>query len=579
MDLRTHVQGPPAPDGRTVVLSAPLAPSRIVVRERVVPALLALLEKEHSDDILSSALVAVGRLADRQTVQADLARAALEGHLTHAQARVRESALLGLGLLATRDAVRSLEAVAAATPRGQQLMGSTSVAARFRAFAAHSLGFASLRTDDIEQRQRIALSLVEVLDGEVHGADELPVAAVGALGLVDLGARASVPPRDLRSREAVSRVLSNRTLARYLRGWAVEDARDARQRSFRTQAHAAVALARRAAGADEDARAASLDVLGDIVRDRGAHVHLRTAAIIGIGELGRGGDATVDREARRILGKVLKEGQPLERRFALMATAWSASRAGAGEAPLAGWSEARKQLQSAMTRARSSDMAWSALALGLLEDRVHNAGVDSGTAAAQALANLGTKRRSDNDSAALGLALALAARDTDRAERAGRSLMKELDATSTPQMRGHLSIALGLVGHTEARGVLREEIEAATNQPIRLWSAAVGLALLGETVDTELIEVLTETKSAQVRISVAAALGQTGTAKAVAPLLELLAEDDRPTPMRASMVDALAAICDLSRLPWRDPIAHAMPYYAATPSLNGSGSGILERPW
>ena len=41
----------------------------------------------------------------------------------------------------------------------------------------------------------------------------------------------------------------------------------------------------------------------------------------------------------------------------------------------------------------------------------------------------------------------------------------------------------------------------------------------------------------------------------------------------------LGAICDLDRMPWRDPISHALPYFAVTPTLNGSGSGILERPW
>lgn len=579
LDLRAHVQGPPAADGRTVVLTAPLAPSRLVVRERVVPKLLAMLETERSDDILSSALVAVGRLADVKSDQAEVARGALEGFLTHSQAKVRESAILGLGLLATPEAVRSLDAVVSANARGQQLMGTTSVASRFRAFAAHALGLASLRIDDMAERQRIAIRLVEVLDGETHGRDDLPVAAVGSLGLIDLGRRASVPPSDLRRRETVNHVLSNRTLARYLRGWVLESRSDERTRSTRTRAHAAVALARRAAGADPDARGDMLDVLSDLSGDRKTHVHVRTAAIIGLGELGRAGDAPADQAARRRLGKVLKDGQPLERRFALMATAWSASRAGAGDAPMEGWSDARRTLQQALSRARSNDLAWSALALGLLEDRVHDAGVDSDVAAAKALSVMGSKRRGDNDSAALGLALALASRGTDGADRAGKRILKELDETSTPQMRGHLSIALGLLEHADAKEVLRAELEAAKNQPIRLWSAAVALALMGESVDAELVKVLGETKSAQVRISVAAALGQTGTARAVDPLMAMMAEDDRPTPMRASMVDAIAAICDLSRLPWRDPIAHAMPYYVATPTLNGSGSGILERPW
>jgi len=377
----------------------------------------------------------------------------------------------------------------------------------------------------------------------------------------------------------VDRVLSTGTLSRYLRTWAMDAKGQEKGRTTRIRAHACVAYGRSASKLLGGVRTSAIKSLQDISSSRGTHVNVRTAATIALGEVVSGGNGEADRGARRHLVNLVQQGQPLERRFALIAAAMAASRQGGGDDGLAGWSEMRKVLNRELAQARSSNLAWSALAIGLMEDRLSDLDVDTGQTSANALIGMGIKRRSDDESAAIGLGLALATRGTERAAKAGKRLMVEMSQTTTPFLRGHFSIALGLVGHGEAKALLRSEIEAATNQPIRLWSAAIGLGLMGESVDGELLDALAETRSAQVRISLAAALGQTGTAKAVGPLLGFIAEKDRPMPMRASMIDALAAICDLERLPWRDSYAHAMPYYAATPTLNGSGSGVLERPW
>ena len=584
IDIRTHVQGPASADGRTVLLGAPMAPTRAVVNGRVLPALLELVATERSDEIVSSALVAIGRLVDAEgapSVRALSARAhsVLRSQLDHANVKVQESALLGLGLMGAPAAAADLVEIMTASPRGQQFIGTTSVSSRLRAFAAYSLGLSATRLPELGDRQRVALELIEVLEGETHGREDLPVAVLGSLGLVDLGTRMCVPAEDLRDRPFVDRALSTSTLTRYLHTWAMDPRGKEKGRSTRVRAHACVAYGRSASKLLGAGRANAVASLQDISSDRGTHVNVRTAATIGLGEVVSCGNEPADRGARRHLVNLVQQGQPLERRFALIAAAMAASRQGGGDDGLSGWSEMRKVLNRELAQARSSNLAWSALALGLLEDRLSKLDVDTGKVSANALTGMGIKRRSDDESAAIGLGLALATRGTDNAKNAGKRLMTEMSQTTTPYLRGHFSIALGLVGHKDAKELLREEIAEATNQPIRLWSAAVGLGLLGESVDVELLKALVETKSAQVRISLAAALGQTGTAKAVGPLLGYIAEKDRPMPMRASMIDSLAAICDLERLPWRDSFAHAMPYYAATPTLNGSGSGVLERPW
>lgn len=556
-----------------------MAPTRAVVNGRVLPALLDLVANDRSDEVVSSALVGIGRLVEAEGALGPQAHSALRSRLDHANVKVQESAILGLGLMGAPAAAGDLIEIMKASARGQQFLGTTSVSSRLRAFAAYSLGLSGMRLPDVADRQRVVLELIESLEGEAHGREDLPVAILGSLGLVDLGARMCVPAEDLRDRPFVDRALSAATLNRYLRTWAMDPKGQEHGRTTRVRAHACVAYGRSAAMLKDGGRAGAIGALQHISSDRGTHINVRTAAIIGLGEVVSCGADAADRSARRHLVNLVQQGQPLERRFALIAAAMAASRQGDGDDGLSGWSEMRKVLNRELAQARSSNLAWSALALGLMEDRLADLDVDTGKVTANALTGMGIKRRSDDDSAAIGLGLALATRGTKNAANAGKRLVAEMAQTTTPYLRGHFSIALGLVGHTEARGILKDEIAAATNQPIRLWSAAVGLGLLGESVDGQLLDALVETKSAQVRISLAAALGQTGTAKAVAPLLGFIGDEDRQMPMRASMIDALAAICDLERLPWRDSFAHAIPYYAATPTLNGSGSGVLERPW
>jgi len=579
LDLRTHVQGPPAPDGRTVLLTAPLAPSRNVVRTRVLPQLMQVATDATSPNVVSSALVAIGRLADPGELQSRSALITLRTRLDDSNAQVRESAILALGLFGSPEATRDLIDIVRETERGKSLTASTTIPARSRAHAAHALGLAATRTDDIGERQRIALELVALLEEDAHGRDDIPVAALCSLGLVDLGSRPHVPAKDLRDRDGLDHVLSSRGLSRYVATWVAKPRPGTSVRGTRARSHAAVAYARIAANADEGIRSLAVERLVAISGDRSEHVHVRTAATIALGEVARAGHAPADREARRHLLKQLRGGQPLERRFARIALATATARPGSGEDTMEGWSEVRNALTGELARSRSSDLAWTALAIGILEGGARDAGLETSSASTHALTTMAMRRKSDDDSAALGLGLAIAARGTDRAEAVAERVAKELDETTTPEMRGHLAIALGLLDHTASIDVLRADLVDARNQPLQMWSAAVALGLLGESVGNELVDALKVSSSSAQRIAITAALGQTGTARSVDPLLAVVADEGNVSPLRASAVDALAAICDLDRMPWRDPIAHAFPYFAATPTLNGNGSGLLERPW
>ncbi len=588
MDLRTHVQGPPAMDGRSIATNAPMAPSRKYVHEVVMPRLLDVIENERSDDMVASALVAAGRLTSQDDPLYGRILTATRMRLRSANTRVFESAVLGLGLIATEAACEDLLDLVADTPEGRKLRGSTTLRSRTRAYAGHALGIAASEMDDLALEQRIAVGLIEVLENESHGRYDLPVALVSSLGLVELSAKLQVPPSSVRSSLAADHVLSAGTLSRYLERWAGIDLAKVRRGETKSmasrprpvvQSHAVIALARAAKGADESARESAIEQILTLAKSSSTHVYVRTSAAIALGEVARAGSAKADRQARDFLLEVMRSGQPLEKRFSRIALASAAGRPGMGEEPYGGWRPVLSALTHSLVKARSSDMAWSALSIGIMEDSLAKAGIHTGRNASDALRSMAQKRRGDDDSAALALGLALATRSLETTDSFGAGVLREFDSTTTPYLRGHVSVALGLMDFKPSVARLKNELEEAANQPIRLWSAAVGLVLMGEPVGAELVEALRTAKSSQSRIAITAALGQAGTFRSVMPLLDLIAESKSPSPLRASAIDALGAVCDLSRLPWRDPIAHALPYFAGTPTLNSNGAGVIERPW
>ncbi len=579
LDVRRHIQGPPTPDGRSIVSTAPRAPTRRFVEAEVVPRLIEIAREERSVPMVAAALVSLGRAADAPSELHGSAVEAVHSHLGSSSAQIRESAIIALGLFGTPKCNDTLLALAAGGKRAEQFALTASVSTRTRAFAAHALGLSAVRIDNAHEQQRIALAMIDLLEGDVLGMADLPVAAVSTLGLVTLPERLLVPVEAHRDRDHVDHVLSSRHLAKYLQPILSKKTQQRADRSTTFRAHACVALARAASKTVPAMRANCIGQLVELCSNREEPIHMRTAAAIALGEVASAGEAVEDVDARKMILSLAKRGQPLERRFAWIAAASTMTRPGAGESPLAGAGELKEALTSELAKGRAGELGWAALALGWVEDSIHERGIETPDSAGNALSAMGVKKRNDDDSAALGLGLALATRHTDRAQKTGERLLRELKQTTTPELRGNLLLALGLTEYEGAADVFRKELEGARNQPVLLWSAAIGLGLLGEPVSVDLVRMLGEAKTSEELIGISAALGQVGASNAVRPLLSLLDEDKRPAPMRAAAVEALGAICDLDRMPWRDPIAHALPYFATTATLSTNGLGLLERPW
>ncbi|MEM9802496.1 MAG: hypothetical protein AAGA20_19360 [Planctomycetota bacterium] len=586
-DLRTRVQGPVAPDGRTILETSPLAPSREVIAERVLPRMVLLAQAAPEPEVVASALVAVGRLTEPDSEAAASSLDVLRGRLDDDLAEIRDAALLGLGLLGAPAGARDLAEIVVETERGEKLAGASPIPRRTRALAAHALGLAALRIDDVAERQRIALALVETLESAGRAGVDLSVAAVSALGHVDLGERSNLPGEELRAHELLRHVLSGRSLARYVATWLDGPPAGETDDATTFRVHALVAYARVARSASEASRGEAVERLAGIARSDEESETVRTAATLALGEVAAAGPEPADRGARATLIASLRSRSPLERRFAGIALASAAAEPapgqgqgqGQGQGRPDGWARARSALTETLDGASGSDIAWTAIALGALEDGLRTNGVETDTALIDALSKALATRGRDDASAALGIGLALAARGTGRAEAAAALLVRELEKTADPSARGHLLVALGLLESRAAKEIVAAELAPVDAPPLLAWSAAIALGLLGESAEDLLVGRLRAEAFRDRRAALAAALGQTGTARTVEPLNEMVVDSERPGPLRAQAIDALAAICDRERYPWRLSIVHALPYFSTTPTLSGGGAGLIERAW
>ena len=111
-----------------------------------------------------------------------------------------------------------------------------------------------------------------------------------------------------------------------------------------------------------------------------------------------------------------------------------------------------------------------------------------------------------------------------------------------------------------------------------LEQAAVGLALLGdEEIGLQVAKLLAEARGLAAQASLSGALGFIGDARAVDPLLALVARKDLSASARGLAAAALGRVADEELLPWSASISCGVNYRATTPSLlAGDGTGLLE---
>lgn len=568
---------PMARDGDGKRAPRPQLPSNEATLVGVLPVLLSTLAKEKTRDIQTATLIALGRIGSRAGAPRRAAIvSAIQGRLTSSAQEISETAVLSLGILGHESAAAPLLAILGNTEEGRELMGTERVRMRTQAFAAFGLGLLADQVASPGLHQSIALGLMDALESEETHKD-VHLAALIALGLCPVPMTPHVPSADLRRHRniesAVSRSGQISWLVRRLTGPA------APTHSSAAQAHGFVALGRLANGAWSGSRAKAMDALMDAATSKSSDKHVRAAAWIGLGRVATASSEPGDKAALKALAKGMLLGQPVERRFAAISLAQAASRAPADGERFDGYASPPRALLLRLGTAPSQDEPWIAMALAINAHALHHAGVHDADAAARALADRLRKERGTSQIGAFAMAVALSHVGVEerQADLSKSLLMEKFKQTQDPAARGQIALALGMLGTLEARQDLQDLLRNSRFEPELLWSSAVALWLLEEPTLTDLlIRTLVDADAASTRAAAAAALGRVGNERAVAPLLELIQDGKASAAARTFGIVGLGILCDDNRRPWKTPVAHAMPYFAVTQTLQGEGTGLLD---
>lgn len=591
--VRGQLDDRSAEQGRTALLQTPgIAPDRRTIEALAIPGLMDILADERSDDLVTAALISLARIGidakpsasdegsidPKSPVDRSGARMAriLSLKLAARSQEVSETAALALGILGVDESLPFLVELIRGTEAGARSLRRGAVPDRTRAFAAFGLGLMADGTEDPDTRQRIALELVRALEEE-HTSLELPVAATIALGLSPAPDRLTVPAKDIREDRWVDAVLSRNRQVRYLLDRVAPAIGKPEALPPVVRAHSYCALASLGAAADPDLRKAVIGTLMERALDRQETISGRGAAAIALGRIVNAGDAGIDPSARKLLEQLVGRGQAEVKRHATIALARAGSRPGPGDSGLAGSDAARRFIERALGRTRSHEQPWHALALGVFGYRMADVDEAAANRAMRPIADLLGKQRNAATIGAYAIGLGLASRDRDASKAHRAALRSAFQRVKDPRARGHMALALGMMNDRQAAPLLRKALDEATFQPQLLWSAAVGLGLMGDAELTDiLVDALLKARSNSSRAAAAAALGQIGDRRAIRILCDVMGEKAHPSETRAFAAVGLGMLCEDRETPWRTPVAHALPYSALTSTLSGNARGVLD---
>jgi len=551
-----------------------LRPTVVQVRERIVPALLRVLEEERDDSLRSGALVALGKIGpDGSSADAERFEAICLRLLREPSQEVRETAALALGILGSGRAVPDLAHLLWNSKSGRERVGAREVDYRTRAFAAYGLGQIGARSEVESERAAIVRILTRGLEEDDTRAQDVEVACVLALGLVPL---APAPPGATEGEDtpavAPTPSESRQGQVALLRALMSDE-----RRGRLARAHAATSLARLLADAPELAvlrREVTRELAERLERGRD-EAEVLQSCVQALGRLATNSDDPEDVRVRRALSLVdQRVSEPQARAFALLAMAEAGGRSGAGAAQ--GVGEARDFLVRELVSGRNAQLPWAALACGVLVWHLR----DDPTQAVALEGLLRALRAAHEDAraperiGASALALGLAG------ERGSvKALLRRLEDQLPDEVRGHVALGLGLLGDPAAIEPLRALVAQSKYHPERLRACAIALGLLGDKdIVPQLASQLAEARSLASQAAVASAFGYIGDHRAVEPLLALLESRTATAKARAFAAVALGNVADKEDWPWNAKFALGLNYRAAVPTLSDplTGSGVLD---
>jgi HEAT repeat protein len=427
---------------------------------------------------------------------------------------VQEAAALGLGILGGDDSLRPLIDVALDNEQGRAACGRGGpLDSLLRSQAILALGLTHA-TEALAPLTRLALA--------ADSSREIAASAILALGL----AREGAPTVTV----SLVHLLDDRSLDREVR------------------AQVPVALARLPGTA---ARAA-LPRLVQLLCDRQSDDLLARSCAIALGRIAAPEDGEV---VDALCNAAAQDSDDGTREFALIAVGRLYERAAAyDDAALRRRGTAQKFLVDAVRHpTRKVLKPFAGLALGLMargdpsfaKEKASDALVTLRRALAESFAD------EPDPSVAGALAISLALSGATESEPA---LLAQMQRSAHPLLRGHLALALGMLGSSDAIEPLGRLLAESSLPPSARIDVARGLAMLGDAgCEQRLLDLLRQAIDTPSAIAYSKALGLVGSEKSAQTLTALAQDSTVPTLQRAFAVVSLGLLGEKTTLPWNAP--------------------------
>jgi HEAT repeat protein len=552
-----------------------------MIQEDLVPQIQKGLEVGGSNRYAKAAVLALGKIGGEANFTSfDFL---IRFFLSEGEPDLNNTAAFSLGVLADSRNLEFLTELARGSAVAEEALKGKKVPIQMRAFATYGLGVMAARSDDAELRRSVVATLVQLLE-EKNSTNDLQVAAMVAMSLTPLpfDAEADVCICGTCKVEGPSEHFQAQVT--YLMRYFTAD----REFDATVRAHTATTLGRLVAhgqqAAPEAMRSALTEIKGGVAdilieslqRYAKQPAIVQESAVLALGLTGDADDDDVDRWIRHELAKQAGHGDPLAKRFALMALAEAGSRKGQGEDPWSGTAKTRAELLGRLSRGKKAERAWAGLALGVFGYHLDAMAQDLDSGVDRALMHAARKARTADDLGALALALGLR-----RSIEAEEMLLKKVEDLKDPAARGHAALALGLMESRSSIERLQELLSTEDLNPTLQARCGLALGILGDSNVVEtLVAKLEKSESIEEQAAIAQALGFLGDKRSIAALSELMLDTDAGyVKSRDNAVIALSFLADSQMTSWRSLLSHGCNYRAETPTLTSrEGKGVLDLP-
>lgn len=531
-----------------------MRPTSDQLLNEVLPALRRAVDATEQRDINSSCMIAMAKIGQ------DLPEFRLvdvfRPRLARNDQEIRETAALALGIAGRFEhgEMELLQGLALDSSVGRAACNGE-VQMRTRAFAIYGLGLLALEHRKVAIKQEVFGTLRSILADDGVSRRDLKVAAILAIGMLDVGA---TDPIERRLRDDAFDCLWN-----YFE-------RDLGAGEQLIQAHCPTALAKLVGRRGPEAARLKQRFTAELAKDdkKRRSADLARSCVLALGQLALPHEDAASEDAaisKQLWATRVDHRDNQTRNFAVLALGQIGGAAN------------RTLLLESAGRAKALEKPWFALALGVMTHAAivsHQESDFRDNLVGERLREMLKDAAEPSLIGALGVSLGLC-HHLDAAPQLQEAMLK---APHKEDQAGYLALGLALMDDRTAIEPLHKVVAASSRRPDLLKQAAVALGLLGDkTAAGTLLQMLTETNGNLATFaSAASALGLIGDRRSIAPLRELLFDKDRSELTRAFAAVALGGIADRAPMPWHTNISANLNYRAATETLINQSTGILD---